>query len=160
MSASIPSSTLPLIQTQNKTPAPSRDGREFPRYHPSWLSTQPAYGEWIVPVFHPSSLTGGSRLRLHGGCPPSPERLERELLPVSTGHRSQSSPVPPCWLSPVYFPLSMPLQISVALIICKSRSLSSLWISARIGTGIIFCVKPWLRQEIFFVLLAAVLAVP
>lgn len=45
-----------------------------------------------------SLLTLGVRLKLLGLCDRSPEQLERELQPASTGRGSQSLPLPPCRL--------------------------------------------------------------
>lgn len=62
-------------------------------------------GSCSIPIL--SSVTGGLRLRLHGTCGPSPERLGSELLSVATVPGSQSLPGLPCRLLLTYFAPSL-----------------------------------------------------
>jgi hypothetical protein len=93
-----------------KNPIPIRDG-VIPRYHPDWLHTaahsfQRPCGDWLRSITRRSC---GSDYWPDGR---SPERLGRELQPVSAWKGSQSMPLPPCRFPPTYFPSSKPLRLS------------------------------------------------
>src|SRR5574341_709732 len=87
-------------------------------------------------------------------------RLGRELPPVAAAPESQSALRLPCRLSLTYFPPSMPLESTVAIIICKTKRLSRPHFATGFWTGIIAFMKSRLLQVFFMLILIALVAIP
>ncbi len=84
---------LPVVQLI-KNPAPLRDGRHFPRYHPSWSHCDPLHptaGKRSAPI-----ITLGMRpglLAIYPFTQTAPEGTSLDFYPV----RSQSMPYTSLW---------------------------------------------------------------